>query len=267
MSWIDASTKLFGVVGRGIGYTLSPAIHNYIFREVGYNAVYLAFDIPEDRFDYIARALIDICEGVNITIPYKERVIPHLHSLDRSAETIGAVNTVHRGRGYNTDYIAVKRLSQGYLRSVERGICYIFGAGGAAKAAAVALGEQGLSIRVVNRSRDRALKMVESLRRFIDIGISEPDRCSEADVVVNATPDPDFIPDTCLHRGLKLAIEFVYRPVETSLVRRARERSVPVINGLEILVAQALEAQRIWIGVEFPIEKVVGYLYARQLVW
>ncbi|MDK6028092.1 shikimate dehydrogenase [Ignisphaera sp. 4213-co] len=268
MHLIDAKTKIFGVLGHNISYTLSPAIHNYIFMEIGYNAVYLVFDVPENKFDYVAKALIDICEGFNVTIPYKEKIIPYLTHLDKSAEIIGAVNTVYRGRGYNTDYIATKKLFEKYRHSLEKGICYIFGAGGAARAAAAALGEQGCSIRIVNRSVDRALKMAKDLRKIVNsIEVANTSTCEEAEVIVNATPDPSFIPDKCLHNNLKLVIEFVYRPVETLLVKKAIEKGIPVINGLEILVAQALEAQRIWLGIEFPFEKVVGYLHARKLIW
>ena len=267
MLWIDSSTKIFGILGRNIGYTLSPAIHNYIFREVGYNAVYLVFDVAEEKFDYVARALIDICEGLNVTIPYKERVMQYLTSFDASAERVGAVNTVHRGRGYNTDYIALKKLVEPHKELLENGICYVFGAGGAAKAVVLALGERGCRIRIVNRSSDRAERLVKELRKYVDVELSNASTCKEATVVVNATPNPDFVPDSCFHGGLRLAIELVYRPIETSVVKRARDVGAAVINGLEILVGQALEAQRIWLGIDFPSEKVVAHLHARKLIW
>jgi len=268
MHWPNYSTKLYGLIGRAIGYTASPAIHNYIFSEIKYNAVYLVFDIPEERFDFLVPALVELCEGLNITIPYKERIASYLSSLDSSAEFAKAVNTVFRGRGYNTDYIAVKKLAKRYMGFVAGAKCVVFGAGGAAKAAIAALGEEGCAVRVVNRSAERALRVVEEFRgEGIDVSVSGTSACSEADIVVNATPNPDVVLDSCLTGNTKLVIEFVYRPVETSLVRRARERGIPVINGLELLVWQAVEAQRIWHGVEFPAEKVLGYLYAGKLVW
>ena len=262
---IDAATKLYGVVGQNISYTLSPAIHNYIFRRVGYNAVYLAFDIPETKFDKVFPTLLEICEGLNITIPYKEKAVKYLSDVDVAAGAIGAVNTVYRGKGYNTDYLAVKALARNAVGALSGGVCYVYGAGGAARAAAFALGELGCRIVVVNRTRDRAEKLVQDLSRF-GVAASTDTVCrGHSDVVVNATPAPSVVPDECL--DTELVVEFVYRPVETDLVKRARSRGVKVVDGLTILVRQAIEAQRIWLGIDISGEEVLGYLYARKLIW
>ncbi|MEM3980231.1 MAG: shikimate dehydrogenase [Ignisphaera sp.] len=262
MDWINSSTKLFGVVGSNISYTLSPAIHNYIFMKINYNAIYLVFDIPENRFQKIFPALVDLCEGLNITIPYKEKAINYLHDVDSVAKAIGAVNTVHKGRGYNTDYTAIKNLVKKYIGSLKGDICYIYGAGGAARASAYALGELGCKIIVVNRSRERAEKLVKDLTSYgFDVSIGSG--CSGVvGVVVNATPNSSIVPNTCLNS--KLVVELVYNPIETDLVVRARKAGVRVVNGLEVLVEQALEAQRIWLGVDIRSEEVVRYLYARK---
>jgi len=265
VSWIDASTKLYGVLGKNISYTLSPAIHNYIFREIDYNAVYLAFDVSEDKFDIIGRALIELCEGFNITIPYKERIMSFLYSLDRSAKVVGAVNTVYRGRGYNTDYLALLSILKRYSNVLRGSICYIYGAGGASKASAVALYEYGCEIHIINRSLERAQHMTNYLSRYgIDIHI-DSDCSKKRDVIVNATPNPSIVPDKCLD-GVSLVIEFVYNPIETSLIKRAKTKGIEFIDGLKILIKQALEAQRIWLGIDFPEEKVLEYLYARKLI-
>ncbi len=265
MSWIDSSTKLYGVLGRNISYTLSPVIHNYIFREIGYNAVYLVFDIPKEKMDIIGRALVELCEGFNVTIPYKEEVIKYLYSIDRYAEIIGAVNTVHRGRGYNTDYIALVNMLRKYSSILGNSICYIYGAGGASKASAVALHSYGCEVHIVNRSIERAKHMAEYLSRHgIDIHIDK-DCLMKTDVVVNATPDPSIVPDKCLENA-SLVIEFVYNPIETILIKRAMMRGIEVIDGLRILIRQALEAQKIWLGTDFPEEKVLRYLYDRKLI-
>ncbi|MEM0371910.1 MAG: shikimate dehydrogenase [Ignisphaera sp.] len=267
MDWIiDASTKLFGVVGRNIQYSLSPHIHNYVFRKTGRNAVYLAFDIPEERFRYLFPALIELCEGLNITIPYKEKAIEFLEDLDPIAKAIGAVNTIHKGVGYNTDYKAVEMFVKEYLRNIDRDICYIYGAGGAARAAAFALGKLGCRIVIINRSRWRAEKLVKDLAEYgIDAEVGESCK-NRSRVVVNATPNPEIVPEACLDTDL--VIEFVYRPIETPLVVKAKMKGIKVINGLEILVKQALEAQEIWFGkVTVTYEEIIGYLYAGKFVW
>jgi shikimate dehydrogenase len=268
MRLIDTKTELYGLVGSGISYTLSPAIHNFIFEKAEHNAIYYPFDVPEEKFDQIIRALLELCKGLNVTIPYKERVVGHLNSLDATAEKTGAVNTIFRWRRYNTDYIALRKLISKFKNLVSGSTCYIFGAGGVVRAVAVALGELGCeAIVIINRTLERALKVVHLLKaRGFNAYVGNSICNARELIVANATPNPDFIPDNCVENA-KLVIELVYRPVETSLVKRAAAKRVNVINGLEILVAQAVESQRIWLGIDFPEEEVVRYLYARQLVW
>jgi shikimate dehydrogenase len=110
MPRVDVTTNLYCLVGKGISYSLSPAIHNYIFNLIGENSVYLAFDIAEESFDTAFRGLLEISRGLNITIPYKERAIKYLEELEPTAEKIGAINTVYMKKGYNTDYLAIKQL-------------------------------------------------------------------------------------------------------------------------------------------------------------
>lgn len=244
--WIDTGTRLYSLIGRGIGYTLSPFIHNYVFRRTGVNAVYMAFDLSEEVFERAVPGLLELCEGVNVTIPYKERVIPYLDRLDETASRVGAVNTVYRRTGYNTDYEAVKSLiieRIGRLGGLE---CLVVGAGGAAKASSFALGDLGCRISIVNRTRKRAEELVERLRNT-GIEARVVDTCSGVyDIVVNATPDPSGPASTC--SPSILAIDLVYRPVKTELIKRSIERGLRYITGVEILVRQALLAQGIWSG-------------------
>lgn len=265
MDWIDISTKLYGIVGHNISYTLSPIIHNYVFKKTRYNAVYLVFDIPKDRFDIAFRGLLEVSEGLNITIPYKEIAVGLLNDVDIVAKAIGAINTVHRGKGFNTDYVAIKTLVKNAMGSLSNELCYIYGAGGAARATAFALGELGCRIIIVNRTRERAEKLVQDLQKF-GINAAIASSCKgRSSIVVNATPVSSIVPDICL--DTELVVELVYRPIETDLVKRAKARNIKIIDGLTILVKQALEAQIIWTGVYIPEEEVIGYLYARKLVW
>lgn len=265
MSWINANTKLFGLVGHNISYTLSPAIHNYIFQETRHNAIYLVFDLPEEKFERDIYAIIDLCEGINITIPYKEKVIEFLNDIDHNSERIGAINTIHRGRGYNTDYIAIKSLVNEKMGSIAGMICYIYGAGGAAKASAVALGDLGCKLFIVNRSVERAVELVKRLGRLGYEAYVRNTCLDSVDIVVNATPNPSYVHDSCL--TAKLVVELVYTPIETILVRKAKNRGIKIINGIEVLVRQAIESQKIWNGIHFPEDKIIGYLYDRKFVW
>ncbi len=261
------NTKLLGVIGENIHYTLSPYIHNFIFTENNIDAVYLAFDIDDSKFDKVIPGLLEITYGVNVTIPYKERVIQYLDSLDESASIVEAVNTIKDKKGYNTDYIALYDLIKKKM-NFNFETCIVFGAGGAARAVISALWRNDCStIEIINRSHERATKLVQRLRsQKININIREG--CSnftKIDILVNATPNPDIIPDDCI-RISKGVIEFVYTPVETSLIKRAKRYNIPIINGIEILVKQAIEAEKIWFGIDVEEEKVVNYLYARKLI-
>ncbi|BBG24250.1 shikimate dehydrogenase family protein [Sulfuracidifex tepidarius] len=259
---IDQQTKLLGVVGQNIGYTLSPAIHNFSFSSININAVYLSFDIKEDKFKKAIDGLLEVSLGLNFTIPYKERIIEFLDSIDDRAEKLGAVNTTVGRRGFNTDFEAVKTLVKERIDSLEGRKCLIYGAGGAARAASFALAELGCTILLVNRTKERAEELADRIRGYgYEAKVTED--CHEADVTVNTTPDPEKLP--C--HGSKLVIEFVYRPVETTLIKSAKSLGIDSINGIQILVRQALYAERLWFNNSVPDMKVLEYLYARKLVW
>ncbi len=259
---IDQQTKLLGVVGENIGYTLSPAIHNFSFSSMNINAVYLSFDIKEDKFRKAIEGLLEVSLGLNFTIPYKERVIELLDGIDDKAEKLGAVNTTVGRKGYNTDFEAVKSLVSEKVETLEGKRCLVYGAGGAARAASFALAELGCTILLINRTKERAEELADRIRGY-GYDAKTIEECHEADVTVNTTPDPEKIP--C--RGSKLAVEFVYKPVETTLIKSAKSLGMDSVNGIQILVRQALYAERLWFNNSIPDMKVLEYLYARKLVW
>ncbi|QKQ99467.1 shikimate dehydrogenase [Metallosphaera tengchongensis] len=254
---ISYETKLLGVLGEKISYSLSPLIHNYSFERLGLNALYVIFDLGREKFQRALPGLLELTYGLNVTIPYKESVIPYLDSLSPEAERIGAVNTVFQGRGYNTDYLAVKSLV-----GEKYGKALILGAGGAAKAASFALAEMGSRILIRNRTRERSQELVDRLARY-SLEAEVTDDCrDDYDIVVNTIPDPYSVPLECV-KG-KVAIEFVYK--DTPFLKLAKERGLRTVTGLEILVRQAMEAEKIWFGKSLDDLQVVNFLNARQLV-
>ncbi|WP_048057391.1 MULTISPECIES: shikimate dehydrogenase family protein [Metallosphaera] len=249
---IGAKTKLLGVLGEKISYSLSPRIHNFSFSKMGVNAIYVVFDVPSSRFDKTIKGLLELTYGINVTIPYKERVISHLDDLTSEAERIGAVNTVHERRGYNTDYLAIKSLVSSKFNS--GGSALILGAGGASRAAAFALGDLGYKILIVNRTRERGEELVSKLSEH-GINARFTTGCNaDYEILVNTIPDPSAVPMDCV-KG-KLVVEFVYDK-ESPFLRRARELGMKVIDGLEILVRQAMEAEKIWFGKSLEDSEVV----------
>ncbi|BCU67178.1 shikimate 5-dehydrogenase [Sulfolobales archaeon HS-7] len=257
---INAETRLYCLVGNGIKYSLSPTIHNYSFRELMLNAVYLAFDIDPSNFHTVFPALLSISDGINVTIPYKEEVLRYVKHLSTEAERIGAVNTVHNGTGYNTDYIAVKQLIPKKLG----GNCLVFGAGGAGKTITVALAESGCDVILVNRNYDRAKSFADKEVRMGLNVISFPsyrgDYCEKTySVLANALPAEATIP--CIPNG-DIAIDFSYAK-ESRFSKTVKERGIKLIDGITILIKQALESQKIWLGKSVNEDKVRRVLDAR----
>ncbi|MEM0340783.1 MAG: shikimate dehydrogenase [Acidilobaceae archaeon] len=242
---VNSETKLFGILGSGIGYTLSPYIHNFVFRLTEFNAVYLVFDVSRDKFDDVVKGLLVLAKGFNVTTPYKELVVPYLRELSPAVEKTGAVNTVYEGVGYNTDYEALKQLVKASLNDLYGMKCLVVGAGGAARASILALAELGCSVKVFNRTKSRAKELAFEMRsRSVDV--EAEDECKSVyDVILNATPQPEF----ALRHGCKassLVVDLVYRPVITKLIENALKEGIKVITGLEVLIRQALLAQSIW---------------------
>ncbi|AOL16072.1 shikimate dehydrogenase [Sulfolobus sp. A20] len=262
---INYNTKLYGLIGKNIKYTLSPYIHNYSFKLLGVNAVYLVFDLDETKFNNAVIGLLEVAEGLNVTIPYKEKVISYLKRINNAYERIGAINTIFRGEGFNTDYMAIKVLVSEKFNSISGLTCQIFGAGGASKAVAFALGELGCFLKILNRTTEKAIELVNSLNKNGINAVVTKNCDNNNDLIVNATPNPSIVTDECV-KNAKFVIELVYDPVETELVKKAKKYGLKYIDGIEILVRQAMESEKIWFNKSVPYEKIIEYLYARKLI-
>ncbi|MEV0171487.1 shikimate dehydrogenase [Streptomyces sp. NPDC050803] len=264
---------LVGLIGSGIGPSLSPALHEREADRQGLRYLYRLIDIevlgvPPRAVGDLVRAARDLgFDGLNITHPCKQLVIEHLDALSPQAEALGAVNTVvfedGRAVGHNTDVT-------GFAASFARGLpdaalerVVQLGAGGAGAAVAHATLTLGASrVTVVDALPERAAGLADSLNRHFGEGraaAASPDRLAEllttADGVVHATPTgmaahPGLpFPAELLHPGLWVA-EVVYRPLETELLRTARELGCATLDGGGMAVFQAVDAFRLFTGHE-----------------
>jgi len=266
---LDRRTEVYGVVAGNTSYSMSPYLHNAAFASHGLNAVFVPFQVRDvDRFfaDLVKPSTrqIDIgIKGFAVTNPHKQAVAAHLDRLDESARRVGAVNTVAIVEGtlvgFNTDaagFIAPLRTRFGDLKGATAAI---FGAGGAARACAYSLTNAGADVTVFARDRSRA----EALAR--EFGCRAGNDAGDFDIVVNATPlgtageseSVSAVPTEFL-RNAKLAYDLVYNPRETLFLSEARSLGIATLDGLEMLVAQAAEQQRIWTGHEPPVEAMKG---------
>jgi 3-dehydroquinate dehydratase / shikimate dehydrogenase len=252
----NPQTPVFGVIGDPIGHSLSPLMHNAAFAARGNNALYLPFHVRE-LSDFIAVIKpLDIA-GFSVTIPHKQRILRHLHECDPLAAEIGAVNTVmlRAGKlcGYNTDFIGV-------LRAIERRLplassrVLLIGAGGAARAAAFALARAGAAVSVWARRPRQAA----ALARAVDgeaINRQEIARRS-FDAIVNCTPVGMYphggAPLEARELNCRLVMDLIYRPLKTELLRRAEDRGIETISGVDMFVAQGAAQWELWMGERAP---------------
>ncbi|MEM3196517.1 MAG: hypothetical protein QXH39_00040 [Conexivisphaerales archaeon] len=227
--------------------SLSPKVQNSVLNQMG--GIYLPFEVSRKRLSDAVNGLRVLSHGFNVTLPYKEDVIKTLDALDGYAKDIMAVNTVKVDGelliGYNTDVSALMALINGSV-----GSALIWGAGGAARAAALSLFRKGCtSFCIVNRSKTRANDFGNLLRSWGAEVSYNP--CQFADVFVNATPMGMYADDGPLIKLYKrgkygLTIDLAYRAGGTALQRA----SPNVIGGLDILVEQAAQSIKIWKGIE-----------------
>jgi shikimate dehydrogenase len=257
---IDQRTRLYGVVGHPIGHSLGPTMHNAALAASGLNAVYLAFDIQD--VEGLVRGMRAFgIRGLSVTIPHKSTVIPLLDQVDELAQEIGAVNTIRneedRLNGYNTD-------AKGALMALEAKTeisgkrCLIVGAGGAARAIGFMLREKGVPLQIANRSRERGEALAQDLGcSFVPLTEVEQTR---ADLLINTTSvgmsphtEESPVPDRILREGTTV-MDIVYNPLETRLLKTAKERGCVTVDGLGMFVHQGAEQFRLWTGLEAPIE-------------
>jgi shikimate dehydrogenase len=264
---IDTQTELYGIIGNPVHHSLSPMIHNGAFKRLGWNAVYLVFEVKN-----LEEALKGIrglgVRGVSVTIPFKTEVVPFLDKAEGLARKIGAVNTIvnRRGKliGYNTD-------CDGALEALEEKMnlrgkrILLLGAGGAARAIGFGLKERDCQLIVANRSKKKG----EGLSRELGcdyLPISSLIRMKagklEADVVINATSlgmvprDRETpIPRELLKEGM-MVMDIVYQPLQTRLLREAKEKGCLTVNGLEMLVRQGVAQLEIWTGRRLEIGRI-----------
>ncbi len=256
--------RCFGIIGYPIGHSVSPAMHNAAFRHLGIDAIYLKFEVkPENLRDAVFGAKALGFVGLNVTIPHKEEILKFVKPVG-IAKLIGAVNTVvvQKLEGYNTDaYGAMKALESAGV-DVEGKIALVVGAGGAGRAIAFALAERGAKVIVTNRTESRGLKLAEDVRKVGECFFHPYDRLEELkgriDLIVNATPlgmkgfeQKLPVPESLLEDVV--VFDTVYNPLETPLIKKAKERGCKVIYGIDMLVYQGAEAFRIWTGMDPPV--------------
>ena len=245
--------KRFAVIGNPIAHTLSPNLHQEVYRQLELNASFEKIHVTQNSLHLFINS--NKLDGFNVTIPHKLSIIPFLKGLDEAAKTIGAVNCVHNGKGYNTDWI-------GFLKAMElNGVdlngknCTIFGAGGAARAIAYALIQSNVnSISIVNQRKRNAETLVKWIQNNSNITVNTQtlEHSNTHTIIINCTPlgmwpDTESMPEVEIQNGQILA-DTIYNPLETAWLKVGKTKGAKTIGGLDMFIAQGLASADIWFG-------------------
>ena len=270
---ISGRTGLVALLGHPVAHSLSPRMHNVAFAARDLDMAYLAFDVQSEHLGEAVSGLLALgARGANVTVPYKEAVMPFTGRLDPLAEQVGAVNTLvwEEGRftGYNTDvYGFLMSLEHAWGRAPAGARCLVLGAGGAARAVVAGLLRGGAEqVWVYNRTRSRAEELCQAAEGWGQspcqaIGTEElRTSATAADLIVNATSaglqDPIKEPAVFVDRiGKKhMVMELLYGKRTTDFLRAAQLRGAVTSDGAEMLVQQAAVSFELWTGIPAPVE-------------
>lgn len=241
--------RLFGLIGKNISYSFSKKYFTDKFEKEGLlNCSYENFDLQIiTQFPGIIRNNPSL-KGLNVTIPYKEKIIPYLDQLNKKAAKIGAVNCIkitkkRKLKGYNTDYYGFKKSLQPLLQTHHKK-ALILGTGGASKAVAYALEELGILYTFVSRSKKE---------NALDYKYINATTFDNFQIIINCTPLGTFpnieecppIPYD-FFTEVHIAFDLIYNPEETTFLKKAKAKKAQTKNGYEMLVLQAEKGWKIW---------------------
>ena len=259
----NAKTILCGIIGKPVDHSMSPAIHNAAFEELGLNYGYLAFNVDDVEGAIRGMRALNI-RGFSVTMPHKVEVMQYLDDIDPVAKLIGAANTLVNTdgtlKGYNTDWVGFTRSLEAVTPIQEKKVV-ILGAGGAARALAFGIKEKGGNLTILNRAEE--IGMAESLATEIGCAwgpLTQLESIREADIVVNATllgmppHDEKTVVDAAHLRAEQVVYDVVYNPMETRLLREAKAKGCRVAPGYEMLLLQGVAQFELWTGQTAPVE-------------
>jgi 3-dehydroquinate dehydratase / shikimate dehydrogenase len=260
---ITRRTRVYGVIGDPIGHSLSPLLHNTAFRARKFDAVFVPFLVRNLR-DFLGAMKGFGVAGLSVTIPHKETILHSLDGCDPLAARIGAVNTIvvrggGRLYGYNTDYVGVLRSLEQRMRLAGSRVL-LYGAGGAARAAAFALAQAGSIVCLCARRPERARALARAVGGQV---VARAGLAHEFfDAIVNCTPigmhPHGGSPLASAELNCRIVMDMVYRPRETELLRRARRKGIEIISGVEMFLAQGFAQYEIWTGEHAPESAMRG---------
>ncbi len=276
---LSKETDVYAVIAGDTEYSMSPYMHNIAFRHHGLDSVFIPMQV-KNLSEFMRRMVKETREielnfkGFAVTNPHKETIIEYLDEIDSTACKIGAVNTVkiegNRLKGFNTDYKGFIEPLLNLYGDLKGARVAVFGAGGASRACIYALKKHNAEVVIFARNLEKAKALRDEFE--VELRPMTKSPLEDFDILVNATPlgtkgefENQSVLDAEQMKKLKLVYDLVYNPFQTKLMKEADEAQVPKIGGLAMLIAQAVEQQRIWTGLETPM-KEMSEVVLRKLI-
>ena len=233
----------YGIIGYPLHHSFSAKYFSEKFEREGIEAEYSLYPIGMEDLRLKIEDLFHRLDGMNVTMPYKQTIIPYLDRLDETAEAVGAVNVVHKRVGYNTDCTGFMESIKPLLRAFDRK-ALVLGTGGASKAVCYGLKQLGIAPTLVSRTPKDGMIGYSDLTEGL---------MAEHTIIVNCTP-LGMVPETESYPPIPyelisaqhLLFDCIYNPEETVFLRKGRAQGATIQNGIEMLYGQAKAAWKIW---------------------
>ena len=259
--------SLYGLLGEKLKHSISPKIHSLIFKEGNIQGYYHLFEVEKENLGSAVEGLKALCaKGVNVTIPYKVSVMEYLDEISIEAKKIGSVNTIcfngNKTIGYNTDYYGFGIMLEKNNITVANKSAVILGSGGASKAVLQYILDKGIKdVKIVSRDVSK-IKCTDKMKYFNLISYDEIKYLKGKDIIINCTPCGMYPNLQCspvekeVISDFSVAIDLIYNPSETLFLKYARELGIKGVNGLYMLVGQAVAAEELWNNISISVDKI-----------
>ena len=270
--------KKFGIIGNPIKHSLSPVLHNYWFKKYGINASYSTMELKDNELPEVIKRIKDKdLNGVNVTLPYKQKIVPYLDVLVNEAEITSSVNTIYLDDnqtivGENTDVFG---LQAAYLKEVDniskkKGL--VIGAGGVSPSVILSLEKSGLrDISITNRTKEKCIFLKKKFKNLNIVDWNNlKNEIMNYDIIINATSlgltnGEDFNFDFNPVKNELIYIDTIYNPLETKTLRYLKRKDLKVFNGLDMFIYQGQKAFYLWNKVNPEIDQKLIELLLTKL--
>lgn len=272
---LNAKTRLCGLIGNPVEHSISPLIHNSLSQMLGINIAYAAFPVKERDVEAAVKGAFGLdMLGLNVTVPYKQSVIPYLADIDSIAKAVGAVNTLVRTengfKGYNTDITGFHRSLMEEHIAINGENIILLGAGGASRAIAFLLGREGAAnVYLLNRSVEKAEDIAGAVNDYfgqnviVPVALSDYQRLPDerylcvqtTSVGLHPHDDDVVISDASFYDKIHTGVDIIYNPYETRFMKEVKKAGGKAINGMKMLLWQGVAAYELWNDVSVSNEQ------------